>query len=174
MRKSQFLKHIDSLEIDDLKEEITHLFDKVKGVKEYYKMELGSDEDRVKMYATLKKEISKCFATRSYRKPRRPRIKKLKSLLKEAHKNAIFDHEMADIYLHASEAGLHFNMEYDFYSDTLLNNIIQCFEKALMLIDASMTWDMFEDRIQKHVSHRLTSFDIRLALIKVKETFNQK
>ncbi len=171
MRKSQFLKHIESLEIEDLKEEITLLFDKVKGVKEYYKMELGSDEDRLKMYTTLKKEITKCFVTRSYRKPRRPRIKKLKALLKEAHKNSIFDHEMADVYLHASEAGLYFNMEYDFYSETLRNNIIQCFEKSLMLISSSMTKDLFEERVQKHVSHKRTSFDLRLDLIKLKEEY---
>jgi hypothetical protein len=82
MRKSSFIKHINQLEEEDLRSELLMLFSKVKGVSEFYKMELGSEADRKKLYDKAKKDIASKFATKSYRRPRRPRIQKTYKILK--------------------------------------------------------------------------------------------
>ncbi len=146
MRKAAFNKHLESLELEDLKTELTYLFDHLPEVKAYYKMELGSDEVRAKMYIELKKKIAKCFATRSKRRPRRPRIRKVNSILSEAKKAAIFDHEMGDVYLYTAEIAIDFMKDYDFYSEVLTNNITKNYEKALKCIQSSLTKDLFEER----------------------------
>lgn len=172
MNRNQFVKHLRQLNREELEEEILLLYDKIPDIKEFYKMEMGSDADRKKVYDKYKKEIQSCFKTKSYRKPRRPRIKKTKAILKEARSKSIFDHELADLVLHTAEEAIYFHVEYGFYSETLINNIISWFDEAITLISRSMTEELFETRRTDIVQNRGIPFELRKELIERNEKFN--
>lgn len=130
MRKSAFTKHIGHLEKEELIEELLMLFDRIPEVKEFYKMELGSEGERQKTYAKAKKDIEAKFRTKSFRKPRRPRIQKVRKLLSELKKKSVFEHELIDIYLHTSEVALDFSITYNFNSTPVFNIIKDTFKSA--------------------------------------------
>ncbi len=134
MRKSSFKKHIDQLDEEGLRSELLLLFDKVKEVKTFYKMELGNEGDRKKMYDKAKKEIEAKYKTKSYRKPRRPRIQKVNHIIKEIRERSVFEHEMIDIYLFNAECAVGFMDTYEYYSTPLVNTIKNSMEKAISSI----------------------------------------
>ena len=134
MRKSTFQKHIDQLSEEELKAELSLLYDKIEAVKKFYKMELGSVKDKKKYYDAAKKLITSKFATKSFRKPRRPRIQKVNSILRELKDRAIFEFEMIDIYLFTAETAISFMRDYYFQSDPVFNITTNCFSKACVLI----------------------------------------
>ncbi len=148
MSKAKFTKHLKELNIEELRHELLDLYAKVPGVKQYYAMELGSDTDRQKIYAKAKKEIVAKYATKSYRRPRRPRIQKINAILKGIQKASIFEHELVDIYLFDIETALVFTAKYHFYSKVLANHIIGVFAKAIDIISNQQLQSMFKDRVQ--------------------------
>ena len=94
MRKSKFLKHINQLGEEELREELTLLFDKLPEVKTFYKFELGDTKAKEKYYTRIKNDIKSKFATRSFKKPRRPRIQKINSMLSQLRKDVVFEFEL--------------------------------------------------------------------------------
>ena len=97
MNKTAFKKHIDQLDPEDLKEELMILFTKIKGVKEYYLMELGDDNQRKRVYDKAKKDISSKYATKSFKRPRRPRIQKVKNIIRDLEKESVLPFEMIEV-----------------------------------------------------------------------------
>ncbi len=146
MRKSQFTKHLDALNEDELRKELMMLFSKVPEVKQFYAMELGSDKERKSLYDRAKKDIAAKYATRSIRKPRRPRIQKINGILSDMKKAAIFQHEMADLYLFDVETALVFSLQHHFFSRVLANHITSTFEKAVEIIREHQLHELFFDR----------------------------
>jgi len=146
MRRTEFKKHLDQLNEEDLKEELLTLFTKLKSVKQYYLMELGGDSDRQKIYKKAKEDIASKYATKSYRKPRRPRIQKINTLLKKLRSEAVLPYEMIDIYLFNTETALNFMVEYRFDSNPLRNSIKGSFSKALDLIQLENMKAEYKDR----------------------------
>lgn len=148
MRKSDFLKFIKSLNEEELRTEMEQLFEKVSAVKEHYAMELGSDKDRARIFTNAKKSITRYYATKSYRKPKAPRIRYVQNLLKEMKALSIFNHEMADLYLHDVETALGFMREYYFSSTSVNNNIEKSFTAACDLISEGNFQAMFIERVE--------------------------
>ncbi len=148
MRLSSFKKFVHSLGEEELREELLRVYTKLDEVKRFYKMDMGSEKDRERIFAKAKSEIAKKYMTKSYRKPRRPRIQKVNKILSETRKSTILDYEMIDIYLFTSETALDFMDEYQFYSDVLVNNICGTFEKAVKLIKENLMEDDFKDRVE--------------------------
>ena len=148
MRLSSFKKFVNSLGEEELRDELLRVYTKLDEVKRFYKMDMGSEKDRAKIFAKAKKEIAKKYLTKSYRRPRRPRIQKVNKLLSETRKSTILDYEMIDIYLFTSETALEFMDEYQFYSDVLVNNICSTFEKAIKLMKENLMEEEFADRVE--------------------------
>lgn len=146
MSRSHFLKHIKSLSEEELKEELKLLYGKFKDVKKYYSMELGDISARNKIYIKAKKDISNLFLIRGLHR-KRPRIQKLNKLFSELKKNAVFQHELIDVYLHSAEHGMRFIIETRKSPDPVFNHTIKCLESAFKLIKESVMLDQFKDRI---------------------------
>lgn len=149
MRKVTFQKHINQLGEEDLREELMMLFGKVPEVAQYYKMELGTEKERTLMYEKAKTDIASKYKTRSYKKPRRPRIQKIKKIISELNKLTVFNYEMIDVYLFNTEAAITFHNEYNYYSTPLFNTILSSFESALDLIEQNMMADTYHERCKK-------------------------
>lgn len=161
MRRSTFLKHISSISEEELRDELLQLFTKVPEVKSFYSMELGDEKDREKIYTKAKVSIQSKYKTKSYRKPRRPRIQKINALLKDLEKKAVFSWEMIDIYLFNAEQGLSFMKTYQFYSEPLKNTIVNSIKKALPLIEESLFQDKYKDRVEALFFFKIYDFGMR-------------
>lgn len=157
MRLSTFKKFIESLSEEELRSELSTLYSENSDVKRHYLMELGTEADRKKIFDRAKKEIAAKFATRSFRKPKRPRISKVNALLKELDNISIFKDEMADLYLYNCQVGLEFMEHYYFYSEPVVNNIYKSFESACLLIQADMIEEAFSDRCKNLIDK---AFDV--------------
>lgn len=160
MRKSDFTKFINSLEEEELRAELSLLFDKVKAVKDHYGMELGSTKDRSRIFANAKKSVTRYYATKSYRKPKAPRIRYIQSLLKEMNHLSIFKHEMADLYLFDVETALDFMKKYYFTSTSVNNNLEKSFISACEIIQDGNYQSMFADRVETIMAHASRNRDI--------------
>lgn len=148
MRKTAFLKHINELSEDDLRQELDNLFTSIVEVRNYYKMDLGSDNDRKKLFDKAKKDLLTKYTSKSYRRPRRPRIQKVNTILTDMSKLSIFDFEMIDLYLFNTEAAVSFMIEYRFASPPLFNTIIKYYNKALLMIQDTVLQSEYEERCQ--------------------------
>ena len=153
MQKSTFTKYIHSLNEEELKQELDNLYNKVPEVKHFYVLELGSDSDRKKIYDRIKKDLTSKYATKSYRKPRRPRIQKINTILREVEKHVIYTFELGDIFLFNVECATTFMKKYHFYSEPLHNNILASFEKACLYIRDALMEEAFEERIASVISN---------------------
>jgi hypothetical protein len=156
MKKTRFIKHLEQLEEQDLRDELLTLYERFDDVRKFYSMELGRDEDRARIFAKAKKDIVSKYATRSRRRPRRPRINKINKLLSELSRISIFKEEMIDLYLFNCETALHFMLEYQYHSDPLHNAVVKGMDKACALIVESQTIEDFNDRLNQIVD---LSFD---------------
>lgn len=148
MRKTNFTKFINSLTEEELREEMDKLFTKYKPVKEYYSMELGSDDDRKKLLDRAKNGIGKLyekFRTRS-------RLTKVNSILKELSAISIFDYELADVYIHHIEAATNHLNYYGWARDADYNHLEKSFFKAVDLVTSSQSKDQFDDRFKDVLS----------------------
>lgn len=157
MRISVFKKFIESLSEEELRSELMTLYSENQDVKRHYLMELGTEADRKKIFDGAKKNIASKYATRSYRKPKRPRISKVNAILKEMDNISIFKDEMADLYLYNCQIALEFMEHYYFYSEPLVNNIYNSFQTACVLIQSDMVEEAFTDRCKNLVER---AFDV--------------
>lgn len=148
MRKSVFQKHLDQLDEESLRDELRTLYEKVEAVRKHYAMELGSEMDRKRHFEKAKKEIRAKYATKSYRKPRRPRIQKIYKIISDVRKTSVFEFEMIDIYLFNAEEGLNFMNRYRYYSTPLFNSISGTFVKALELIQSNRMHEDYRTRVE--------------------------
>lgn len=135
MRKTNFTKFLASLDEDELKAELDKLYSKYKPIKDYYTMELGDVEDRKKLLDRAKKSIGKLYE----RRKTRSRLSKVNNILKEISLISIFDHELADVYIHHVEcATSHINF-YGLRRDADANHLVTSFKKAVDLVTSSQT-----------------------------------
>ncbi len=175
MRKSEFLKHLNHLEEQDLRDELSMLFDKITQVREHYKMDLGSVKDRERVIAKAKKDIANKYATKSYRRPRRPRIQKVNTIIRDLDKKDLLDFEMIDIYLFNTECATYLMNEYRFHSQPLYNTIIKSFTKALLLIQGESSQSEQEERCQKILDDIKDNSELFSAIInEYMETFDRE
>lgn len=164
MRKSRFIKHLEQLTEEELREEMMLLYDKVDDVKTFYSMELGTADERVKLYDRAKKDITSKYATKSYRKPRRPRIQKINKILADMKKKSVFSHEILDLYLFDVETAITFMREYDFFSLVLAKHIIKVYEMAIRIIQDLKLESEFEERCSKILASTYFSPGIHIDL----------
>jgi hypothetical protein len=153
LRKTNFTKFIDSLTEEELREEMDKLFTKYKSVKEYYSMELGSDDDRKKLLDKAKNGIGKLYE--KFRA--RSRLTKINNILKEISAISIFDHELADVYIHHVEAATNHLIYFGWARDADYNHLEKSFFKAVDLVTSSQSKDQFDDRL-KDILNKLNKY----------------
>ena len=171
MSKAKFKKHLAELNIEELKHELSELYDKVPGVKQHYAMELGSEKDRKRIYDKAKAEIKAKYATKSYRRPRRPRIQKINTILKKMRHTAVFKHEMIDLYLFDLEEAMVFIVKYGFYSQTLANHIKSVYKSAAQLIAQEHLCEDHQSRIDLILSRAELIPDLHWDLDEIRQEF---
>jgi len=143
------------------------LYERIPEVKSFYALELGDEKERNKVYNKAKEFIKAKYRTKSFRKPRRPRIQKINRLLSELEKNATYNWDMIDIYLFNVEQGLNFMKTYSFYSEPLKNTIINSLEKALLLIEDALFHEKYKERVEAMISTKIFDWGVHRQVVKM-------
>lgn len=141
------------MSIEELKEELDKLYTKYKPIKDYYTMELGDVEDRKKLLDRAKKGIERLYE----RRKTRSRLSKVNNILKEITLISIFDHELADVYIHHVECATSHINYFGLRRDADANHLATSFKKAVDLITSSQTKEDNGPRLEK-VLERLHRF----------------
>ena len=147
MQKSTFTKYINSLSEEELKLELDALYTFSPDVKQYYVMELGSEKDRKRIYDNIKKDIASKYATRSVRRPRKPRISKIRAILRNLERQKSFTYELGDVFLFNVECATKYVQKHWILTDPLRNIILETYEKACLYIRDALMEDENIDRI---------------------------
>ncbi len=145
MRKTSFTKFLDSLTEEELKDELDKLYTKYKPIKDYYTMELGAVVDRKKLLDRAKKGIERLYE----RRKTRSRISKVNNILKEMSIISIFDHELADVYIHHVECATDHINYFGLKREADGNHLMASFKKAVDLITSSQTKKDNGPRLEK-------------------------
>ncbi len=133
VNRAEFNKFLKSIGEAELRAELVMLYSKVSAVKEHYTMELGDEKARKKVYDKTKKDLSNLYYIRGIAR-KRPRIQKVKSLLKTMEKNAVFTHETVDLYLFVTELSLEYLSKRSRTTQAVYNQCIESYRKASSLI----------------------------------------
>lgn len=149
MQKSTFTKYIRSLTEEELRQELDNLYAFSPDVKQYYTMELGSEKDRKRIYDNIKKDITSKYATRSVRRPRKPRISKVRAILRNLERQKSFTYELGDVYLHNVECATEYVKKHWILTDPLINIILDSYEKACLNIRDALMEEEYMDRINQ-------------------------
>lgn len=162
MRKTVFKKYVEEAEREDLIAELTKLYDSIPQVKNYFVMELGTEEDRKKIFDKAKKKLSGMYQRYRFR----ARKTKAKEVIKQVESISVFDHELADFYLYHAELCVQwlnwFNVQplvWDHFMDSL--------RKGLELVLKSMSEDDFKDRIDRIVDLSDMGWDTQQAVVEL-------
>ena len=136
---------MQSLTVEELHEELDKLYTKYKPIKDYYTMELGGVEDRKKLLDRAKKSIERLYE----RRKTRSRLSKVNTILKEISLISIFDHELADVYIHHVECCTSHINYYGLRRDADANHLMTSFKRSVDLVTSSQTKDDNGPRLEK-------------------------
>jgi len=153
LRKTSFTKFLQSLDEDELRAELDKLYSKYKSVKEYYIMELGGEADRKKLLDKAKNSIERLYE----RRKTRSRLSKVNAILKDIAAISIFDHELADVYIHHVECATSHINYYGLRRDADANHLATSFKKAVDLVTSSQTKEQNAPRLE-HCLDQLHEF----------------
>ena len=153
MKKTEFTKYLKHLDEDELREELLKVYTRFPRVKNYYTIELGTAEDRTKIFDKAKTKIRQIYSKRRARS----RISKMNELFKEMTLISIFEHELADLHLYLVERAVECLYLYGYYKQADLNSIKKHYNTALEKAKA----DQSEEQLQKRARNVLseTGFD---------------
>lgn len=108
-------------------------------------MELGEETDRKKLLDRAKKGIGRLYE----RRKTRSRLSKVNNILKDIALISIFDHELADVYIHHVECAARHIDYYGLRRDADANHLATSFKKAVDLVTSSQTKDQNGPRLEK-------------------------
>ena len=160
MRKTEFTKFINSLNEDELREELDKLYSRYRDIKNYYTMELGGIEDRKKLLEKAKKSIERLYE----RRKTRSRLSKVNAILKEISAISIFDHELADVYIYHVECATDHINYFGLRRDADASHLATSFKKSVDLIIRSQTKEENAPRLEKCVERLHRFFALRSEL----------
>jgi len=169
MQKSKFTKYIKSLTEEELMAELESLYVYSPDVKQYYVMELGTEKDRQRIYNNIKKEIEKKYATRSIRRPRKPRISKIRAILRNLERQKSFTYELGDVFLFNVECATEYVKKHWILTDPLRNIILETYEKACLNIRDALMEDEYLDRVNQCIVNMKRQPGTAIEMEKIKD-----
>ena len=146
--KKTLLHHLEQLETEELREEVIRLYDKFNQVKEYYQSELSEGENP--LLESYKKRIRSAYFPKTGKGRRKN--SRVRKLLGEYKKVAVFDYDMIDLLLFRVECGVEYATEFREKKERIYTAIIGSFEEAVLLMKASPIHENFVVRCEQIIA----------------------
>jgi len=127
--KNTLKKHLEALSREALIAEVLKLYDKIKSVKDYYEMDLGTDTSAV-LNAYKTKIERQYFPKRGYGNPKASEIRALISAFK---KIAVFEFDVVDLLIFRVEQAVNFTNAYGDIDEAFYSSAESAFDDALKL-----------------------------------------
>ncbi len=146
--KSELNKYLKTLSKEELIKEVKKLYDKISGVKEFYKIDLSSDTSKIvqEYKEKIKKEY---FPKRGYGKARSGVSRKVISDFK---KISIHKKDVVELLLYRTEMMLEFTSEYGDIDEPFYNSLESSFAEACKLIHKEQLQKYYRKYCQELVS----------------------
>ena len=131
---SEFKQLIAEMNESELREELMKLYNKIPTVKELYNQDLMTEEERQEVLQTYKDRIYKEYWTPKGN-PKSPNNSKIKTIVGEYEKTAVFPYDIIDLLLFRVETTTDFANQFGGASDGTYNGAITSFKKAMKLMN---------------------------------------
>ena len=87
--------------------------------------------------------------TRSLRRPRKPRISKIRAILRNLERQKSFTYELGEVFLFNVECATKYVKAHWIITDPIRNIIFETYEKACLYIRDALMEDTYMDRINE-------------------------
>jgi Family of unknown function (DUF6155) len=144
----QFKKLIEEMNEKALREELIKLYNKFSIVKDFYNQDLMTEDERQVVLKSYKDKIYKQYWTSSGNPRERTDYAKIKALLAEFEKIAVFPYDVIDLLLFRVETTTDWASDFGGTVDADYNASITAFKKAMKLIKENVLQAYFQDRCE--------------------------
>ncbi len=143
--KNALKKHLDTLPKEELVNEVMRLYEKIKAVKDFYEMDLGTDSSSVlnEYKAKIEKQY---FPKRGYGSPKASEVRKLISDFK---KIAAFEYDVVDLMIFRVEQSVKFTNAYGDIDEQFYTSAENVFEDALKLAQKTASLVHIKERARQ-------------------------
>ncbi|TAE41125.1 MAG: hypothetical protein EAZ70_02630 [Runella slithyformis] len=140
--KNTLKKHLETLEKEELIHEVLRLYEKIKAVKDFYEMDLGTDTNAVlnEYKAKIEKQY---FPKRGYGNPKASEVRKVISDFK---KIAAFEFDVVDLLIFRVEQAVRFTNAYGDIDEQFYTSAENAFDDALKLAKKTASLAHIRDR----------------------------
>jgi len=152
MTKSKFSdlkKILDEMSLEELKQEILQLYNKLPQVKDFYNQDLMTEEERQDVLKGYKDKIHKQFWTLRGIPKGMVNNTTIKGIIADYEKIALFPYDIVDLLIYRLEVTTDIADQFGGMADSNYNASITAFKKAMKMIRDNNLLSYFEDRIKK-------------------------
>ena len=146
MSKRALKKYLTDLSKDELEEQITELYDRLKEVKEFYNFVFNPKEDKMLDVAMFK-------VSKEYFPPGKRRAKKRRSVAQNFIKNfiklGVEPLKIADLMLYNIEIAQTYSASHTINAEAFYKSMLRSFKDAVVYIDQSGLEVLMNERIEK-------------------------
>lgn len=148
MSKRALKKYLSDLSKEELEEQITELYDRLKEVKEFYNFVFNPKEDKLLDEAKFK-------VSKEYFPPGKRRAKKRRSVAQNFIKNfvklGVEPMKIADLMLYNVEIAQTYNASYPIKAEAFYKSMLKSFSEAVTFIDQNGLESQMNARIDRVV-----------------------
>ncbi len=148
MSKRALKKYLSDLSKEELEEQITELYDRLKEVKEFYNFVFNPKEDKLLDEAKFK-------VSKEYFPPGKRRAKKRRSVAQNFIKNfvklGVEPMKIADLMLYNVEIAQTYNASYPIKVEAFYKSMLKSFSEAVTFIDQNGLESQMNARIDRVV-----------------------
>lgn len=140
------VKHLQSLEKEDLITEIELICKKFPDVKKYFQVEISGDTSKL-LEIAIKKISAEFFGAN---RRRRPKMGKINAYIKDFEKFSLYNEDLLKLMLHRLEVQKEWIEIGGFCTDTILGNFKTAVQKAKDLLDKEGIGHEHLELIERH------------------------
>ena len=141
-------KILDEMTLDELKQEILKLYNKLPQVKDFYNQDLMTEEERQEVLNKFKEKIYKEFWTSKGNPKGMINNSTIKNTISDYEKICLFAFDLVDLLLYRVEIATEYAEQFGGMAESNYNASITTFKKAMKIIQENSFLSHFEIRIK--------------------------
>lgn len=145
---SDLKKILEEMTLDELKQEILKLYNKLPQVKDFYNQDLMTEEERQEMLGKYKEKIYKEFWTPKGNPKGMINNSTIKTIISDYEKICLFAFDLVDLLLYRVEITTEYAEQFGGTAESNYNSSITAFKKAMKIIQENSFLPHFEKQIK--------------------------
>lgn len=146
---SDLKKILDEMSVDELKQEILKLYNKLPQVKDFYNQDLMTEEERQIVLKQYKDKVYKQFWTSGGNPKGMVNNTIIKGIIADYEKIALFPYDVVDLLIYRVEVATDLADQFGGMPESNYNASITAFKKAMKLVRDNNLLSHFESRCKQ-------------------------